>query len=171
MTDRRLVVLRAMGAVTQSTDMDEFMRQAGLTMSEVLETLKALAQDGFVVKTKHGFAIAEKGKQAIAAFASVADDEAFRFYMGFGQPAGVSMRSIKEFYDVAQTVPLESLAFHLERDDFENWMKTSVENEHVAGDLARLKQEGLKGEVLRKQLLLTLSARFGEDVLLREWTE
>jgi hypothetical protein len=170
LTDKRLVVLRGMSSVTHSTDMDEFIRISGLTMSEVLETLKALAQDGFVTKTKHGYAFADKGKLALAALTPLPDDKAFSFYSGMGQPAGASARSIREFYDVIKAVAVGSLEFHLERGDFENWLKTSVKDDVLAGEFASLRKEGLRGEVLRKQILLNLIARFGEDVLFRDWS-
>jgi hypothetical protein len=56
----------------------------------------------------------------------------------------------------------------MERGDFENWMNTAVEDDVFARELAALRQEELKGEVLRKQILLALQNRFGEDVLSRE---
>lgn len=170
MTNKRLIVLRAMSMITHSTDMEDFMRHADLTMPEVLETLKELAQDGFVTKTKHGYAIAEKGKLVLVALTQLPDDKAFLFYIGIGQPTGVSTRSIKEFYFVVETVAADSLEFHLERGDFENWVKTSIKDDVFANELAGLREEGLKGEALRKQILLILLERFGEDVLSLEWT-
>jgi hypothetical protein len=170
MTDKRLMVLRAMSTITHSTDMEDFMRQAGLPMPEVLETLKELAQDGFVTKTKHGYAIVEKGKLALLALTQLPDDKAFQFYVGIGQPAGVSTRSIKEFYDAVEAVATDSLEFHMERGDFENWLKTSINDDVLGGEFAGLRKEGFKGEALRNQILLALSTRFGEDILRRERT-
>jgi len=151
--------------------MDDFMRLAGLPSSEVLATLKDLAQDGFVTKTKHGYAIAEKGLLALTALKQLPGDKTFHFYLGIDQPAGASARNIKEFYSVVETVAAGSLEFHSERGDFENWAKTSIEDEVFAGDLSGLRKESLKGEMLRKQILLGLLARFGEDVLLRDWID
>lgn len=167
--DRRLSVLRAMSTITRSTDMEEFMRGVGLTSAELLETLKGLAQDGFVVKTGKGFAIAEKGNLALTALTPLPDESAFQFYLDVGRPLAVSARSIKEFYDVVNTVDADSLEFHLGRGDFENWVKTAIGDGLLARELEALRREGLKGEVLRKQLLLSLVSRFGEDVLRREW--
>jgi hypothetical protein len=149
--------------------MDEFLRMVGLTMAELVETLKVLAQDGFVTKTGKGYTIADKGKLTLAALAGLPEEEAFIFYLRIGEPAGVSARSVKEFYEVVKTVDVVSLEFHLEREDFENWVKTAVKDDAFAGELAGLRQEGLKGETLRKQILLDLQERFGEDVLSREW--
>ena len=169
MTDKHLVVLRAMDKITRSTDMDEFLRAVGFSFAELAETLKELAKDGFVTKTGKGYAIAEKGKLALKAFSVLPEDKWFFLYIGIDQPVGVSARSIKEFYDVVGSVAPGSLEFHLGREDFENWFKAAIEDEVFAGELAGLKQTGLKGEDLRKQILLNLQARFGEDVLSREW--
>jgi hypothetical protein len=167
LVSKRLAVLDAMSAVTQSTDMDNFMQLTGLPSSEVLKTLKELSRDEFVTRTKHGYAIAEKGLLALAALRQLPDDKAFYFYLGVDQPAGASARNLREFYTVVETVAAESLDFHSERGDFENWVRTSVKDDVFAGNLAGLLKEGLKGEALRKQVLLGLLARFGEDVLLR----
>ncbi len=149
--------------------MEDFMRLSGLTSSEVVATLKELGQDGFVAKTKHGFAIAEKGLLALTALKQLPDFNAFDFFSGIDQPLGVSARSIKEFHDIVGTVDSGSLEFHLARGDFESWARTSVKDDVFANDLSNLQKEDLKGEVLRKQILLGLTERFGEDVLLRDW--
>jgi hypothetical protein len=149
--------------------MDEFMRMAGLTLTDVLDTLKALAHEGFVTKTGKGYTIAEKGKLALIALSRLPNDKAFHFYLGMEQPTGVSAESVKEFYNVVETVALSSLEFHLEREDFEKWFKTAVQDDVFAGELAGLRETGLKGEALRMQILLGLQTRYGEDVLRREW--
>ena len=169
LSDKRFTVLQAMGTITHSTDMEGFMRLAGLTSSELLQTLKDLAQDGFVMKTKHGYAIADRGKLALTALTRLPDDKAFRFYVGVGQPTGVSARSNKEFYNVVENIAAGSLEFHLERGDFEKWIRTSMQDEFFAAELAGLRKAALKGEALRKQILMGLQARFGEEVLLLEW--
>jgi hypothetical protein len=157
-----------MNMITHSTDMDEFLRMVGVTSAELVVALKKLADDGFVTKSGKGYAIADKGKLALIFFSVLPEDMVFHFYFGLDQPAGVSVRSVKEFYEAVKTVAAESLEFHVERGDFENWMNTAVEDDVFARELAALRQEELKGEVLRKQVLLALQNRFGEDVLSRE---
>jgi hypothetical protein len=149
--------------------MDDFMRLTGLPSPEVLQTLKELAQDGFVTKTKHGYAIAEKGLLALTALKQLPEDNAFHFYVGIDQPVDTFARNIKEFYNAVETIAAGSLEFHSERGDFENWVRTSVKDDVFAGDLSALRKKGLKGDLLRKQILLGLLARFGEDILLRSF--
>jgi hypothetical protein len=168
MMDEQLAVLRAMNMITHSTDMDEFLRMVGLTSAELAVELKKLADDGFITKTGKGYAISDRGKLALIVFSVLPEDIVFHFYFGIDWPAGVSARSVREFYEIVKTVAAESLEFHMERGDFENWMNTAVEDDVFARELAALRQEELKGEVLRKQILLALQNRFGEDVLSRE---
>jgi hypothetical protein len=168
MMDEQLAVLRAMNLITHSTDMEEFLRMVGVTSAELGVALKKLADDGFVTKSGKGYTIADKGKLALIVFSVLPEDMAFHFYFGLDQPAGVSARSVKEFYEAVKTVASESLEFHVERGDFENWMNTAVEDDVFARELAALRQEELEGEVLRKQILLALQNRFGEDLLGRE---
>jgi hypothetical protein len=163
------MVLGAMSTVTRSTDMDDFMRLAGLTLPEVLEALKELAGFGFVIKTKHGYAIVEKGKLALTALTPLPDDNAFFFYVDIGQPAGVSANSPREFYEAVKAITTTALEFHMKRGDFEEWLRTSVKDDMLANEFSDLAKEELKGEELRKQILLGLLTRFGDDVLLREW--
>ena len=168
MADKKVAVLRAMSTITHSTDMEQFLMLAGLSMPEVLETLKELAQDGYVAKTKNGYAIVEKGKVALTALKQLPNDKAFHFYLGIDQPAGIYASSVKDFYRILETLEAGSLEFHFDRGDFENWLKTTVEDETMAIELADLKLEGFRGNVLRGQILLTMRARFGDDVLLRD---
>jgi len=168
LADKKVAVLRAMSTITHSTDMEQFLRLAELSMPEVLETLKELAEDGYVTKTKHGYAIVEKGKVALTALKQLPKDKAFHFYLGIDQPADIYASSVKAFYRIVETLEAGSLEFHLDRGDFENWLKTAVEDETMATEIAKLKLEGFRGDPLREQILLALRARFGDDVLLQD---
>jgi predicted transcriptional regulator len=168
--DKQFAILRAMSTVTHPTDMDEFLRIVGLSLAELIETFKELAKDGFVTKTAKGYAITDKGRLASTVFATLPEEKAFHFYLGLGKPADISARNTKEFYEIVKIVAAGSLEFHLERGDFENWFESAVKDDVFASELTGLRQDGLKGEALRKQILLGLQARFGKDMLSREWT-
>ncbi len=167
--DKQFSVLRAMSTISHPTDMDEFLHAVGLSLDELVQELKKLTTDGFVKKTGKGYAITDKGRAAYTVFAKVPDENRFQFYFGMDQPAGVTARSIKEFYDIVGNIDLASLEFHLEREDFEKWFESSLKNDVFASELTALRQDGVKGEVLRKQILLGLQTRFGEDTLSQEW--
>ena len=86
----------------------------------------------------------------------------FNFYAGIDQPLGLSAGTVKEFYDLSQTLNLKSLEFHLYREDFENWSNTSLNDKLFAQEIALIRKAGLTGEDLRiaiqKTALLWIAA-------------
>lgn len=54
---------------------------------------------------------------------TVGDNEAFYFFEDLGRPTGKSARNLPDFLDKVKSVKLESLIFHLQRNDFQNWIE------------------------------------------------
>ncbi|MDG6969581.1 MAG: hypothetical protein JRN54_00530 [Nitrososphaerota archaeon] len=67
-------------------------------------------------------------------------EKAFYFYRGLDEPLGVAASSIVDFQRKLANVETTSVKFHVERGDFQNWLKTLGEI-----DLAE-KINGLKGK-------------------------
>ncbi len=149
-----------MTEVTGRVDMNSFSQKVGLTINQTMEQVQTLAKMGFVTKTGGGFGVTEKGKNALKAQLPVSLNMKFEFYVGIGQPTGASAGSIKEFHDIAKTVAVLSLEFHLHRGDFENWFRTSGNDAVFADELACMKKAGPKGENLRKAILLAMESRY-----------
>jgi hypothetical protein len=84
----------------------------------------------------------------------------FHFYNGIGQPTGLSAASIKNFYELIKKVDASSLEFHLYRGDFENWLRTAVNDARFADELADMKKSELKGENLRKEIAKAAESRY-----------
>ena len=89
---------------------------------------------------------------------SVPPQNAFYFYRAIGAPTGAAARNLPDFLGVVNTIDLTSLQFHLERDDFENWVKMLGDNT-LAKQLAGLKEKKIRGEDLRLQLVDIVKAR------------
>lgn len=64
----------------------------------------------------------EINTEAIRILRTVKDKEAFYFYEAIGKPTGESARSLSDFLEKIKSVKLESLLFHLQRKDFQNWI-------------------------------------------------
>jgi len=74
----------------------------------------------------------EVNTEAIRILRTVKDEEAFYFYEAIGKPTGESARSLSDFLEKIKSVKLESLLFHLQRRDFQKWMKKILGDSKLA---------------------------------------
>jgi DNA-binding Lrp family transcriptional regulator len=161
LNENQMKILKFMSEVTGRTDMNEFARKIGLTPSQILEQIQELAKADFVKKVGSGYGITEKGKATLKAVAPVPANMAFHFYLEVDQPTSMSARTIKEFYQAIKQVPAASLEFHLYRGDFENWIRSTVNDPAFALEFAEMKKSELKGEPLRKEIAKATETRYG----------
>ncbi len=71
--------------------------------------------------------------------ANVLHDKAFFFYEDIGRPTGDFAVSLSDLCSKINTVPPKSLAFHLKRGDFENWIKEAIGDSELASRVSKLK--------------------------------
>ena len=161
MTEEQLRVLKTMNEITSRIDLNAFAQMVGLTPNLTIERVQELVNTGLVRKTGGGYGITDKGKAILKAITPVPKDSAFHFYTEIGQPTGFSAESLKDFYEIIKRVAVESLEFHLYREDFENWIKSAFEDKTLANNLARLRTANSKGEDLRKGILLAMAEEYG----------
>lgn len=95
----------------------------------------------------------------------VSPDRAFHFYRGLGVPLNTSATSLAEFVEMVNNVELASLAFHLERQDFERWV-SMLGDEELSKRLASVRTAGLQGDALRSRLYSTAKGRLDQLVQL-----
>ncbi|HLE74556.1 MAG TPA: DUF5752 family protein [Candidatus Bathyarchaeia archaeon] len=164
--EERLKVLKVMNEATSRMDLNEFARMVGLNPSQTIERLQELVKAGLVRKVGGGYGMAEKGKAILKAFALVPRDMEFHFYTGIGQPTGFAAKSLKDFYEIVKQVAIDSLEFHLYREDFEKWIGTVFKDAALADELAKMRKAQLKGENLRKEIIKAAEARYGFERLL-----
>ena len=149
-----------MNEMTGRVDMNEFAKKMGLTSSQIMQHMQELAQEGFLKKVGGGFAITEKGKNALKVAAPVPGNMRFNFYIAIGQPTGMSAETIREFHDLVLKVDVASLEFHLGRGDFENWFRLAVVDAGFADELVKMKKTDLKGNDLRKAIAKAAEAKY-----------
>jgi hypothetical protein len=77
----------------------------------------------------------EVGKEATRILRTVGHGEAFFFYEAIGRPTGESARSLSDFIEKVKSVKLESLLFHLQRGDFQNWIKKTLGDFRLAREI------------------------------------
>lgn len=160
MIEEQLKVLKAMSEVTSRIDMNGFAQMVGLNLNQTIEHMQELVNAGLIKKVGSGYGITEKGRTLLKAITPVPKDMAFHFYMTLGQPTGFSAESLKDFYEIVKRVTVESLEFHLYREDFENWIKAVFKDAALADALANLRGSQLKGEDLRQGILKAIAAKF-----------
>jgi len=78
--------------------------------------------------------------------------EPFHFSLSLGQYIDLFASDAKELADIIEVAPTQSLEFHMERHDFEAWLR-SIGAKRMALAIETVGNESLSGEDLRKGLL------------------
>jgi len=90
---------------------------------------------------------------------TVAYERAFYFYDGVSKPNGEFAVSLSDFCSKINVVSPESLAFHLKRRDFQNWISEVVGDVELAKRMDKIK---VKDNALRSTLHAFVSNRIKE---------
>ena len=91
---------------------------------------------------------------------TVGNEEAFYFYEDIGKPTGESARSLSDFLEKVKSVKLESLVFHLQRKDFQNWINKILGDSKLARKIGRISPSC--DEELRTKIHATIENRIKE---------
>jgi hypothetical protein len=81
----------------------------------------------------------EANEEAVRILRTVRDEEAFYFYEALGKPTGENARSLSDYLGKIKSVKLESLLFHLQRKDFQNWINKTLGDSKLARKLDGIK--------------------------------
>jgi hypothetical protein len=128
--------------------------------TEIMAQMQELAKHGYLRRAGGGFAITDKGKDALKPYKLVAAEKRFQFYTGIGQPTELSAGSVNEFCEAVSKADVASLEFHLGRDDFQKWLQDAIAESVFAGDLDKIKGANLHGEDLRDAILKAAASRY-----------
>jgi alpha-amylase len=85
----------------------------------------------------------------------------FSFSYDFARPSGLTVHSLSEFDSTLKTIDASSIRFHVERGDFEGWLRQVVGENKLADEMAKISRTSkkLKGEALRKKVLAATERR------------
>ena len=89
-------------------------------------------------------------------------EKGFTFFVEFARPTNWTVYSLEEFLQALKHVDLKSIRFHLERGDFERWLRHIIGDKKLAEKLAVISKQKFKGEKLRNILVLTVKTRLNE---------
>ena len=82
----------------------------------------------------------------------VSSDKGFHFYKSTGQSTGIVVTSIADFFDSLYKVDAESVRFHLQRRDFQKWMKDVFGADNLAEALDSYLPISMSNERLRSKI-------------------
>lgn len=87
-----------------------------------------------------------------------------RFYFrdASGRYLGRAAASLWEFREALGELPVDSIRYHLERRDFERWLRGILHDDELARRLRKIRHRDLQGEALRQALLEVVSDRYEE---------
>lgn len=91
---------------------------------------------------------------------TVGDHEAFFFYEAVGKPTGEVARNLSDLLNKLKTAKSESLIFHLQRKDFENWVQKILSDSRLAKQLGKISPTGRSD--VRKSVCRTVEKRIKE---------
>jgi len=97
---------------------------------------------------------------AVKILRALNDKEAFYFYEDIGKPTGQSARSLSDFLEKIKSVKQESLLFHLQRKDFQNWFKETLGDSKLASRVEEIPPS--HDDNLRKKICSTVKNRMKE---------
>lgn len=152
---------------------EDIARRIGLRTTTTMGHLLGLIKAKYVsVAGKNYYKITSLGKEALGfpkldakrilqILSPLPLEKAFYFYTGPNQYVGVYANSLDDFCKKILTVNLGSIEFHLPRRDFESWFNYLGDIE-LAKRLSLIREKGLLGETLRRELYGTVKSRRDE---------
>ncbi len=87
-------------------------------------------------------------------------ENAFFFFTSVGNYTGKSAASFEEFLEEIREIDIKSLEFHRGRGDFEKWIAETLGDETLAEKIKALQNLSFAGDILRNQLVLTLTKHY-----------
>ena len=97
---------------------------------------------------------------AVRTLRTLGNEEAFHFYETMDKPTGQCAKNLQEFLDKIESVKLESLVFHHGRNDFKNWIATTLEDPKLAQKIEMIPMK--HNSQIRTGICATVKARLEE---------
>jgi H+-transporting ATPase len=92
---------------------------------------------------------------------TVTPDKAFTFYRDYGQPLGVTLKSLDDLAASVKTIEASSVKFHVEEGDFENWF-AMLGDKSLAGQVAALRGKNISSDKLKEKVSSMVNKRVGQ---------
>jgi hypothetical protein len=141
----------------------QIAKGSGNDFKPVMMHLIGLARMGFITSPEKGqYKITSKGKNALGIpettqecakqlLSKTLQEKTFHFYADIEKPLGIYAHGLPDFSEKLTKIDIDSIEFHLYRDDFQKWSSALGDTE-LAKKMALLKETGIHGEQLRTKL-------------------
>jgi menaquinone-dependent protoporphyrinogen IX oxidase len=86
----------------------------------------------------------------------------FQFFTELGKNTGITAGSTVEFAEKLQIIPIQSVTFHFQRQDFQRWFRNVIGDEELAKRIDQINVWTHDDENLRKKLSETVQNRIAE---------
>ena len=96
---------------------------------------------------------------------TVPHDKGFHFFTDLGCSTGETATSLDTFAQKLETINADSVKFHFQRKDFQNWIQTTVGDDVLAERINHISGQ-LPVEDLRNELVKTVQTRISQLMLL-----
>ena len=96
---------------------------------------------------------------------TVPHDKGFYFYTDIGRNTGETATNLVTFAQRLETINADSIKFHFQRKDYQNWIRTTVGDDVLAERINHVSRQ-LPVEDLRKELVKTVETRIAQLKLL-----
>ena len=93
---------------------------------------------------------------------TVPSEYAFQFFIELGKNTGITANSMAEFAKKLQMIPIQSVTFHFQRQDFQKWFKNIIGDEELVKRINEINIWVHNDEGLRKELSKTVQNRINE---------
>jgi hypothetical protein len=88
-------------------------------------------------------------------------ENGFHFFTEHGKYTGITAIGTIEFAEKLQIIPVQSVMFHFQRQDFQTWFRNTIGDEELAKRIDQIRALP-SDENLRKELFKTVHARIAE---------
>lgn len=102
----------------------------------------------------------EVATKAMQVLRTVGNQEAFYFYEAIDKPTGEVAKNLSDFLDRVKSTKSESIAFHLQRKDFQNWVQKILGDSELARKLGEISSS--KSNDIRMKIQETVENRIRE---------
>lgn len=93
---------------------------------------------------------------------NVSFENDFQFFTELGKNTGITASSTVELAEKLQIIPIQSVTFHFQRQDFQRWLKITIGDEELAKRIDQINIWTQDDENLRKKLSETVQNRIAE---------